>query len=141
MIYLKNKYEIEKLYCAGQIVKDTLFMIEENIKPGVTTLELDRIAEEFILSNNALPGFKGLYGFPCTLCISIDDEIVHGLPSKRELKMGEIVSIDVGSIYDDYYVKVDTIFSGYIHQIQRNRIFITDENKTEMLRKRYAIRI
>ena len=103
MIYLKNKFEVEKLYNAGQIVKDTLLLLEDKIIEGITPMELDRIAEEFILSQNALPGFKGLYGFPATLCVSIDDEVVHGIPGKRELKQGEIVSIDVGSIYDDFY--------------------------------------
>ena len=103
MIHLKNKSEIEKLYRAGQIVKDTLFLIEECIEPGISTIELDRIAEEFILSSNAKPGFKHLYGYPATLCISIDDEVVHGIPGKRELNEGEIVGIDVGSIYDNYY--------------------------------------
>jgi len=103
MIHLKNKNEIEKLYRAGQIVKETLFTIEECIKPGISTLELDQIAEEFILSNNAIPGFKGLYGYPSTLCISIDNEVVHGLPSKRLLENGQLVSIDVGSIYDGFY--------------------------------------
>ena len=103
MIYLKNKFEIEKLYHAGQIVKETLFMIEDSIKPGITTLELDKKAENFIISKNALPGFKGLYGYPATICISIDDEVVHGLPSDRELKDGQIVSVDVGSIYEDFY--------------------------------------
>ena len=103
MIHLKNKFEVEKMYVAGQIVKETLFLIEENIKEGITTLELDRIAEEYILTKNALPGFKGLYGYPATLCISIDDEVVHGIPKKRLLKKGEIVSVDVGSIYDGFY--------------------------------------
>ena len=103
MIYLKNKFEIEKMYHAGQIVKETLFMIEDSIKPGITTLELDKKAEDFIISKNALPGFKGLYGYPATICISIDDEVVHGLPSDRELKDGQIVSVDVGSIYEDFY--------------------------------------
>ena len=103
MIYLKNKYEVEKLYCAGQIVKETLFLIEDNIEQGITTLELDKIAEEYILSQSAIPGFKGLYGYPGTLCISIDDEVVHGIPSKRELTDGQIVSVDVGSIYEDFY--------------------------------------
>jgi len=103
LIHLKNKFEIEKMYHAGQIVKETLFMIEENIVPGISTLELDKKAEEFILSKNALPGFKGLYGYPGTLCISIDDEVVHGLPSNRKLENGQIISIDVGSIYDGFY--------------------------------------
>ena len=91
------------MYCAGQIVKDTLYLIEEHIKPGITTFELDEIAESFIRKNKAIPGFKGLYGFPGTLCVSIDDEVVHGVPSNRSLKEGEIIGIDVGSIYDDFY--------------------------------------
>ena len=103
MIHLKNKSEIEKLYKAGQIVKDTLFYIEDFIKPGISTIELDRLAEEFILSKGAIPGFKGYYDYPATLCISIDNEVVHGIPSERILKSGEIVGIDVGSIYEDFY--------------------------------------
>ena len=103
MINLKNKSEIEKLYSAGQIVKETLFLVEEHIKPGISTLELDKIAEDYIRSKNAIPGFKGLYGFPATLCISIDDEVVHGIPSERILEKGQIVSVDVGSIYQDFY--------------------------------------
>ena len=103
MIYLKNNSEIEKLYYAGQVVKETLLMLEDNIKPGVTTLDLDKIAEEFILSKKCKPGFKGLYGYPSTLCTSIDDEVVHGIPSNRILEEGEIIGIDVGSIYEGYY--------------------------------------
>jgi methionyl aminopeptidase len=103
MINLKNKSEIEKLYAAGQIVKDTLFLVEEHIRPGISTLELDRIAEDYIRSQNAIPGFKGLYGFPATLCISIDDEVVHGIPSERVLENSQIISVDVGSIYQDFY--------------------------------------
>ena len=103
MIHLKNKSESDKMYSAGQIVKDTLYLIEEHIKPGITTFELDEIAENFIRKNKAIPGFKGLYGFPGTLCVSIDDEVVHGVPSNRSLKEGEIIGIDVGSIYDDFY--------------------------------------
>ena len=103
MIHLKNKSEIEKLYRAGQIVKDTLLYIEGFIKTGITTIELDKLAEEFILSKKAIPGFKGLYDYPATLCISIDDEVVHGIPGKRVLESGQIIGIDVGSIYDDFY--------------------------------------
>ena len=94
MIHLKNKSEIDKMYCVGQIVKDTLYLIEEHIKPGITTFELDEIAENFIRKNKAIPGFKGLYGFPGTLCVSIDDEVVHGIPSNRVLKEGEIILLE-----------------------------------------------
>tara|TARA_Y100000590_G_C15701783_1_gene1007079 strand:+ start:1135 stop:1878 length:744 start_codon:yes stop_codon:yes gene_type:complete len=103
MIHLKNKSEIEKLYHAGQIVKETLFLIEDNIESGITTIELDKIAEEFILSQGAIPGFKNYHGYPATLCISIDDEVVHGIPGNRELKNGQIVGVDVGSIYEGFY--------------------------------------
>ena len=103
MIYLKNKFEVEKMYRAGQIVKDTLFLLEENIAEGISTFELDKKAEEYILSQKALPGFKGLYGYPSTICVSIDNEVVHGLPSNRTLRNGQIISIDVGSIHDDFY--------------------------------------
>ena len=103
MIFLKNKDEIKNIDRACKIVRDTLFYIEEYVVPDVTSLDLDRMAEEFILLNKGIPGFKGLYGFPSTLCVSIEDEVVHGIPSKRKLKEGEIVSIDVGSIYNDFY--------------------------------------
>ena len=70
------------------MVRDTLFYVEENISAGITPLELDKLAEEFILSKGAIPGFKGLYGFPNTICVSIDDAVVHGIPSDKELKDG-----------------------------------------------------
>ena len=129
MIHLKNKFEIEKMYRAGQIVKETLFLIEEHVKPGITTLELDKIAENFIIKNKAIPGFKGLYGFPGTLCVSIDDEVVHGIPSNRVLKEGEIIGIDVGSIYDDFYGDHAKTFSvGRISDKKRKLLEITKES-------------
>ena len=103
MIFLKNKDEIKSIDYACKIVRDTLFHLEEKIVLDITPLDLDRIAEEFIILKGGIPGFKGLYGFPNTLCVSIEDEIVHGIPSDRKLKEGEIVSIDVGSIYNEFY--------------------------------------
>ena len=103
MIFLKNKDEIKSIDYACKIVRDTLFHLEEKIDLDITPLDLDRIAEEYIILKGGIPGFKGLYGFPNTLCISIEDEVVHGIPSDRRLKEGEIVSIDVGSIYNDFY--------------------------------------
>ena len=88
---------------AGRIVKDTLFLLENHIEPGISTIELDSIAEDYIRSQNAEPGFKRLYGYPSTICISIEDEVVHGLPSEKKLKEGQIVGIDVGSIYKGFY--------------------------------------
>lgn len=103
MILLKNNNQIQSIDFACKIVRDTLLHIEEQIVPDISTLDLDKMAEEFILSSGGTPGFKGLYGFPGTLCVSIEDEVVHGVPSKRLLNEGEIISIDVGSIYNDYY--------------------------------------
>ena len=103
MILLKNNDQIQSIDFACKIVRDTLFHIEEQIVPNISTLDLDKMAEEFILSSGGTPGFKGLYGFPGTLCVSIEDEVVHGVPSKRLLNEGEIISIDVGSVYNDYY--------------------------------------
>ena len=103
MIFLKNKDELKSIDYACKIVRDTLFHLEDNICVDITPLDLDKMAEEFIISKGAVPGFKGLYGFPSTLCVSIDEEVVHGIPSKRCLKEGEIVSIDVGSIYNEFY--------------------------------------
>ena len=103
MINIRNSSEVKKISQAAGVVRDTLFMIEENIKPGISTLELDKLAEEYICSVNAIPGFKGLYGYPATLCISIDDEVVHGVPGDKILEEGSIVSVDVGAVYDGFY--------------------------------------
>ena len=103
MIHIRSASEIEKISKACQIVKETLELIEDLISPGITPMELDREAEKFIISKGAKPGFKGLYGYPATLCVSIDDEVVHGIPNERVLKDGEIISVDVGSIVEGYY--------------------------------------
>ena len=103
MINIRSASEIKKFSKACKIVKETLEKVETWIQPGITTLELDKKAEEYICSKGAMPGFKGLYGHPATLCVSIDDEVVHGLPTNRELRDGEILSVDVGSLMDGFY--------------------------------------
>ena len=103
MINIKNQEEIKLMSEACRFVKDTLFLLEDRIVPGITTNELDSIAEDYILSQGADLGFKGLYGYPSTICISIEDEVVHGLPGNSKLEEGQIVGIDVGSIYKGYY--------------------------------------
>lgn len=108
MIYLKSESEIEKMRESAQIVSHTLAEVAKHIEPGVTTGKLDRVAEDFIKEKNGRPAFKG-YGpkgneFPGTLCISINEEVVHGIPSdKRELKEGNIVSIDCGVEKNGYF--------------------------------------
>lgn len=103
-------------------------MLEEHIVPGITTLDLDKLAEEFILSKKSKPGFKGLYGYPATLCTSVDDQVVHGLPNDTKLKEGQIVGIDVGSIYEDYYGDHAKTFSvGSISLEKKKLMNITEE--------------
>lgn len=98
MIQLKSPREIELMAEGGRLLAATLALLEREIRPGISTAELDRLAEEFIRSHEgATPAFKGLYGFPASVCISINEEIVHGIPSKRRiLKEGDIVSLDFG---------------------------------------------
>ena len=103
MIQYKTDEEIEIQRQSSLLVGKTLAEVAKHIKPGVKTIVLDRIAEEFIRDNGALPGFKGYGGFPATLCISVNDEVVHGIPGERELKDGDIVSIDCGTILNGFY--------------------------------------
>ncbi len=103
MIILKTEEEKEKMRESNRIVALVLKEIENLIKPGVKTIELDEFAEDLIRKEGAVPGFKGYQGYPATLCVSINEEIVHGIPSERKLKEGDIVSIDVGTIKDGFY--------------------------------------
>ena len=103
MIRLKTKDEIEIMRRAGAIVAGALDMVGREIRPGMTTAQLDALVEDYIRSAGAIPAFKGYQGFPASACISIDDEVVHGIPGKRRIKEGEIVSIDVGSIVDGFH--------------------------------------
>ena len=103
MIYLKTEEEIELLRENNLLVSATLAEVGKHIKPGVTTLELDRIAEEFIRSHGAVPGFLGYGGFPNTLCVSVNQQVVHGIPSNYALQEGDIVSVDCGTILKGFY--------------------------------------
>ncbi len=103
MVVIRSEWEIELLRTANQIVAEVLATLAEHIRPGITTKDLDKIAEEMIRERGAIPSFKGYRGYPAATCISIEDEVVHGIPSKRALKEGEIVSIDVGTCYCGYY--------------------------------------
>ena len=103
MITIKSKREIELLKIAGNIVYQTHQYLKPFIKEGITTKELDKLAEDFIRSKNATPSFKGYEGFPSTLCTSINSEVVHGFPSDRKLKNGDIISIDIGACYKGYH--------------------------------------
>jgi methionyl aminopeptidase len=105
MIQLMSARELDIMAAGGRILADTLSLIERSVRPGISTAELDAIAEEFIRSHaGATPAFKGLYGFPASVCISVNEEIVHGIPSpKRVLEEGDIVSLDVGVKYQGLF--------------------------------------
>jgi methionyl aminopeptidase len=109
MIYIKSKSELELMKRAGEIVAAALKLVEEAVKPGVTTKELDSIAEKYVLSRNAIPLFKGVrcaieggIDFPGTICTSVNDEVIHGIPGLRQLKDGDIISIDIGASFSGF---------------------------------------
>lgn len=103
MITVKSEWELSCMRKAGIVVAKTLELLGLNIRPGITTGELDRISEEFIYSSNAVPAFKGYNGFPASICTSINEEVVHGIPGNRVLREGDILSVDVGAVVDGYY--------------------------------------
>jgi len=108
VIYIKTQKDIDFIKESCRIVAETLQLLKKNIKPGITTRELDQIAEDYIISNNAKAAFKGYsqagaFNYPASICTSVDDEVVHGIPSGRELKDGEIISLDVGVLKNSFF--------------------------------------
>lgn len=103
MVILKSSWEIDLIRKSGRIVAEALARLTKLVEPGITTLDLDRLAEEYILKRGAKPAFKGYRGYPYSLCVSVNEQVVHALPSERTLKGGDIVSLDLGSIVDGYY--------------------------------------
>ncbi len=103
MVELKTREEIEKIKKSGKILRQALELVKSKVKVGITTGELDKIAEEFIRSKGAIPACKGYEGFPGTMCISVNDEVVHGIPGKRKLKEGDVVSFDSCVLLDGWY--------------------------------------
>lgn len=103
MIICKSEAELELMREAGRIVAETHRRMAEAVKPGVTTKQLDHIAEEYIRSQGATPSFKGYNGFPGSICVSVNEELVHGIPSHRILQEGDIISIDIGAQYHGYH--------------------------------------
>jgi methionyl aminopeptidase len=129
MVKIRTEREISLIAESNKIVAETLDMLSDNIKPGVKTGDLDKLAEEFIISKGARPAFKGYMGFPSTLCISIDDEVVHGIPNGKILKEGQIVSIDCGAEKNDYYVDSARTFAvGKIDSDKQDLMNVTRES-------------
>jgi methionyl aminopeptidase len=103
MVILKSPEEIEKTKASNVIVADILSELRKMVKPGITTIELDRHSEKLALENSAKPAFKGYRGYPFSLCTSVNSEVVHGMPSNRVLKSGDIISLDFGIFHEGYY--------------------------------------
>jgi methionyl aminopeptidase len=103
MIILKSRSEIEKMAVACRIVAEVLEVLVRAVRPGLTTLELDALAEQSIRTRGGMPAFKGYRGFPNTLCVSLNEQVVHGIPSKRRLRAGDIIGLDLGAKWEGYY--------------------------------------
>lgn len=128
MLYLKNKEEIELIRQSSLLVGKALAEVAKVIKPGITTLAMDKIADEFINDNKAKPAFKGYNGFPNALCISVNEHVVHGIPGKYELKDGDIVSVDCGVLMSGYYGDSAYTFAvGEINSTKHKLLKITYE--------------
>lgn len=111
---------------AGRVVAEVLQRLRDEIKPGVTTLELDRLAEEWIKDRGARPAFKGYHGFPGSICTSINNEVVHGIPGQRRLKEGDIISIDVGAVLEGFYADAAVTYPvGEIDDVAKRLLEVT----------------
>lgn len=130
MITIKSPREIELMREANRIVAETHAYLSEQIKDGISTAEIDRLGEEFIRSKGATPSFKGYRGYPASICVSINDEVVHGIPSKnRIISNGDIVSLDIGAFYKGFHGDAARTFGvGEIDQEAARLIKVTEES-------------
>ncbi len=128
MVAIRSQREIDLIAESCQIVADTLIMLEKMIVPGASLIDLDKAAEDYILSQGARPAFKGYMGFPSTLCLSIDDVVVHGIPSERKLREGEVIGVDCGAEKNGYYGDSARTYSvGKIDQEKLSLMRVTQE--------------
>ncbi len=129
MIICKSSAEIEKLRRSGRLVREVLEETRERVRAGVTTLELERFVEKRLVQLGAKPAFKGYRGYPCCLCTSVNDEIIHGIPSGRRLKEGDIVGLDLGVILEGYYGdSALTVPVGAISESLQKLLRVTEES-------------
>jgi len=135
MIKIKTKAQIELVRKSALLVSKTLGLLAKEVKPGVTTLYLDKLAEEFIRDNGGIPGFLGLYDFPNTLCMSPNAQVVHGIPNKKPLEEGDIISIDCGVLMDGFYGDHAYTFEvGEVNTETKKLLQITKESLYEGIR-------
>jgi methionyl aminopeptidase len=128
MIICKSAAEIEKLRRSGHLVREILEELRQQVRPGISTMELEKAAEKRLAQAGAKPAFKGYRGYPCCLCTSVNDEIVHGIPSGRRLKEGDIISLDLGAILEGFYGdSALTVPVGEISESTRRLLRVTEE--------------
>ncbi len=132
MISIKSEREIELLRVAGNIVHETREYLKPFIKEGITTKELDTLAEDFIRSKGATPSFKGLNDFPGSICVSINQEVVHGIPSKRKLRNGDIVSIDIGACWKGYHG--DSAWTFAVGEVSPKKLALMEHTKESLFK-------
>lgn len=129
MIIIKNDLQIDLMRKSGRLLAETLLLVQKYIKPGVTTAEVDAVAETFIREHGGIPSFKGLYGFPAATCISVNESVVHGFPGKYKLKEGDIVSIDCGVLLNGYHSDAARTFPvGNVSEDASKLIKVTEES-------------
>lgn len=130
MVELKNAAELDKIRQASKIVARTLALLKDHIRPGVSTAELNGLAESEIRKSSAVPAFLGYRGYPATLCVSINEEVVHGIPTpKRLLKKGDVVSLDLGAVYEDFYGDAAlTVAVGEVSPDRARLISVTEQS-------------
>lgn len=138
MISIKSDREVELLRIAGEIVGDTHHYLEPYIQPGITTGELDKLAYDYIISRDATPSFKGYDGFPGTICASINDEVVHGIPSNRKLREGDIISIDIGACYKGYHG--DSAWTYPVGKVSSKKLYLMEHTEKSLFEGLSVIR-
>lgn len=127
-VRLKTAAEIELIRHSGRLVAQTLDMLKSHVKPGISTIELDRLAEQFILRHQAIPSFKGYQGYRHSLCCAVNDQVVHGIPSSRQLKPGDIITLDVGVYKNGYHGDAAiTVPVGEVSPEARQLMQVTEE--------------
>lgn len=132
MVSIKSPREIELLRIAGEITGSTHKYLKPYIKPGITTKELDNLAEEYILSRGATPSFKGYDGFPGSICASINEEVVHGIPGNRKLKEGDIITLDIGACWKGYHG--DSAWTYAVGKISEEKQKLMDVTKESLFK-------
>ena len=127
MISIKSEREISLMKKAGNIVYRTHKYLEPYIKPGITTKELDKLAYDFIISQDATPSFLNYQGYPASICASVNEEVVHGIPSNRKLKNGDIIGIDIGACYQGYHG--DSAWSYQVGSVSREKAYLLEHTE------------